>query len=285
MANDNEIAVRRFYEALSTGDSALVDEALAAGWEAVPPLRAGGGPEGWKANIAHLRGVFADLTVEIEHVVVNRDMVAVRTVSRGKHTGELLGVEAPAGRSSSGRPTSTRWPTAASCAPGTWRTSSRSSPRSDWSSPVALDGKTAVVTGAARGIGYAYCQRLAADGAHVVAVDIDDPADAVSELTGGGDKLGLVCDISEPSQVDAVTGTVLDRYGRCDILVNNAGIFPFTDLEHMSIELWRKVQAVNVESILLFARAFVPGMRTAGWGRIVNTGSGITLTQNRDLAT
>ncbi|MFS4095072.1 SDR family NAD(P)-dependent oxidoreductase [Streptomyces sp. AF1A] len=149
---------------------------------------------------------------------------------------------------------------------------------------MALDGKTAVVTGAARGIGHAYCRRLAADGAHVVAVDVHDPADAVSELTGGGDKLGLVCDISEPSQVDAVTRTVLDRYGRCDILVNNAGIFPLTDLEHMTIELWRRVQAVNVESILLFARAFAPGMRAAGWGRIVNTGSGITLTQNRDLA-
>ncbi|MFR0355264.1 SDR family NAD(P)-dependent oxidoreductase [Streptomyces sediminimaris] len=149
---------------------------------------------------------------------------------------------------------------------------------------MALDGKTAVVTGAARGIGRAYCRRLAADGANVVAVDVDDPVDAVSELTGGGDKLGLVCDISEPSQVDAVTRSVLERYGRCDILVNNAGIFPFTDLEHMTIELWRKVQAVNVESILLFARAFAPGMRAAGWGRIVNTGSGITLTQNRDLA-
>jgi NAD(P)-dependent dehydrogenase (short-subunit alcohol dehydrogenase family) len=149
---------------------------------------------------------------------------------------------------------------------------------------VALDGKTAVVTGAARGIGRAYCRRLAADGAHVVAVDIDDPAGTVRELTGGGDTLGLVCDISEPSQVDAVTRTVLDRYGRCDILVNNAGIFPFTDLEHVTIELWRTVQAVNVESILLFARAFAPGMRAAGWGRIVNTGSGITLTQNRDLA-
>ncbi|MET9176495.1 SDR family oxidoreductase [Streptomyces misionensis] len=106
---------------------------------------------------------------------------------------------------------------------------------------MALDGKTAAVTGAARGIGYAYCRRLAADGAHVVAVDIDDPVDAVRELTGGGDKLGLMCDISEPSQVDAVTSPVLDRYGRCDILVNNAGIF-------------------------------------------LNTGSGITLTQNRDLA-
>lgn len=118
----------------------------------------------------------------------------------------------------------------------------------------------------------------------MVAVDIDDPADTVNELTGEGDKLGLVCDISEPSQVDAVTRTVLDRYGRCDILVNNAGIFPFTDLEHMTIELWRTVLAVNVESILLFARAFAPGMRAAGWGRIVNTGSGITLTQSRDLA-
>ncbi|GAA2279173.1 hypothetical protein GCM10010415_54460 [Streptomyces atrovirens] len=93
MANDDEIAVRRFYEALSTGDSTLADDALAAGWEAVPPLRTGGGPEGWKASIAHLRGVFGDLTVEIEHVVVNGDMVAVRAVSRGKHTGELLGVE------------------------------------------------------------------------------------------------------------------------------------------------------------------------------------------------
>ncbi|MFS4095073.1 ester cyclase [Streptomyces sp. AF1A] len=93
MANINEIAVRHFYEALSTGDSALVDEALAAAWEAVPPLRTGGGPEGWKASIAHLRGVFDDLTVEIQHVVVDGDMVAVRTLSRGKHTGELLGVE------------------------------------------------------------------------------------------------------------------------------------------------------------------------------------------------
>ncbi|SCD54810.1 Predicted ester cyclase [Streptomyces sp. BpilaLS-43] len=93
MPTNNEIVVRRFYEALSTGDTALVDEALAADWEAVPPLRTGCGPEGWKASIAHLRGVFSDLTVEFEAVVANGDMVAVRAVNRARHTGELLGVE------------------------------------------------------------------------------------------------------------------------------------------------------------------------------------------------
>ena len=87
-----EIAVRRFYDALSTGDTTLVDEALAADWEAVPALRTGPGADGWKASIAHLRGVLTDLTVTIEDVVVSGDLVAVRSVSRGVHTGELLGV-------------------------------------------------------------------------------------------------------------------------------------------------------------------------------------------------
>lgn len=91
--NSNEIAVRRFYEALATGDTMLVDEALAPEWEAVPPLRAGSGPEGWKAAIAHLRGALSDLTVEFEDIVADGDMVAVRAVSRAKHTGDLLGVE------------------------------------------------------------------------------------------------------------------------------------------------------------------------------------------------
>lgn len=149
---------------------------------------------------------------------------------------------------------------------------------------MALNGKTALVTGAARGIGLAYCQRLAADGANVVAVDINDPAGSVKELPGSGEKLGLVCDISQPGQIGGVAGTVLERFGRCDILVNNAGIFPATDLASVTIELWRQVQAVNVEAALLFAQAFAPGMKAAGWGRIVNTGSANTLLQGRDLA-
>ena len=149
---------------------------------------------------------------------------------------------------------------------------------------MRLEGRTAVVTGAARGIGYAYCERLAADGANVVAIDIEDPAGPAAQLPGSGGHLGLICDVSDPEQIEGAAAAVLDRYGRCDILVNNAAIFPHSDWQTVSLDVWRKVQAVNVESILLFAKAFVPGMRAAGWGRVINTGSGITLMQNRDLA-
>ncbi|OZM83927.1 short-chain dehydrogenase [Pseudonocardia sp. MH-G8] len=149
---------------------------------------------------------------------------------------------------------------------------------------MTLRGRTAVVTGGARGIGYAYCRRLAAGGADVVAVDVDDPSEQIDGLEGDGTKLGLTGDISRPEEIDAVAGTVTERFGRCDILVNNAGIFPATDLDTVTVDLWRRVQAVNVEAALLFARAFAPGMRAAGWGRIVNTGSANTLLQGRDLA-
>lgn len=96
MSTDNvteaETVVRRFYEGLSTGSTTVIDEALTPDWEAIPALRSGPGPDGWKATIAHLRGVFPDLDVTIEDVVVSGDRVAVRSVSRGTHRGELLGV-------------------------------------------------------------------------------------------------------------------------------------------------------------------------------------------------
>jgi steroid delta-isomerase-like uncharacterized protein len=87
-----ETLVRHMYEPLATGDTARVDQALAPDWEAVPPLQAGPGAAGWKATVAHLRSVFTELTITIEDVVVSGDLVAVRSVSRGVHTGELLGV-------------------------------------------------------------------------------------------------------------------------------------------------------------------------------------------------
>jgi predicted ester cyclase len=93
MPTNNEIVARRFYEALATGDTTLVDDALAPDWEAVPAMRTGPGADGWKKSIEHLRGAFADLTVTIEDVVESGDMVAVRSTGRGVHAGELLGVE------------------------------------------------------------------------------------------------------------------------------------------------------------------------------------------------
>ena len=87
-----ETVVRRMYEPLTTGDTALVDQVLAPGWEAVPALPTGPGPAGWKATIDHLRAVLTELTVTIEDVVVSGDLVAVRSAGRGTHTGELLGV-------------------------------------------------------------------------------------------------------------------------------------------------------------------------------------------------
>jgi NAD(P)-dependent dehydrogenase (short-subunit alcohol dehydrogenase family) len=150
---------------------------------------------------------------------------------------------------------------------------------------MRLNGKTAVVTGGGRGIGKAYCERLAADGANVVVVDIEDATSVAAALGGSGDKLAMICDVSKPEQITAVANSVLERFGRCDIYVNNAAIFPNTDLKTITVDVWRRVQTVNVEPLVLFAQAFVTGMTAAGWGRIVSTGSSITLSQQlHDLA-
>lgn len=125
---------------------------------------------------------------------------------------------------------------------------------------------------------------LAADGAHVTALDLTDSTDQLRDLPGQGAKLGLVCDISDPDQIASARASVIERFGRCDILVNNAGTFPITDLDSITLDTWRRVQATNVEPVLLFAQAFADGMKEAGWGRIVNTGSANTLLGGRDLA-
>jgi NAD(P)-dependent dehydrogenase (short-subunit alcohol dehydrogenase family) len=144
---------------------------------------------------------------------------------------------------------------------------------------MSLDGKTAVVTGAGRGIGFGLCTRLAADGANLVAVDVNDPAERVSSLPGTGAKLGIRCDVRRPEDIESVRAIVAERFGRCDIMVNNAAAFLLARLDETTLTAWRQIQATNVDAVLLFAQAFVPGMRSAGWGRIVNIGSAITASQ------
>ena len=134
--------------------------------------------------------------------------------------------------------------------------------------------KIAVVTGGANGIGQAYARRLAEDGAHIVIADIvaaDETAGLVQST--GRDMLAVRCDVSSPDDVASLAGEVDRRFGRCDILINNAGIFPSQPFDDVSFEDWRRVQAINLDSMFHTAKAFVPGMKTRGWGRIVNMAS------------
>jgi NAD(P)-dependent dehydrogenase (short-subunit alcohol dehydrogenase family) len=137
----------------------------------------------------------------------------------------------------------------------------------------ALDGKVAVVTGAAQGIGNAIARGLAAEGARVVIADLQ----RADEAAGALDCVGLACDVSDEAQVERMVEDVVERFGRLDILVNNAGLYaslpmrPFTEIP---VDEWRRVMDVNVLSMFLTCRAAVPRMREQGGGRIVNISSG-----------
>ena len=133
------------------------------------------------------------------------------------------------------------------------------------------EGRVAVVTGAARGIGRAVCRRLAEDGVDVVAVDLTNPMATLADITASGRRgLGHVADVSDPAMIAGLADAVDHAFGRCDILVNNAGIYPVKAFDDLTFEEWRQVLAVNLDSMFLTAKAFVPGMRLRGWGRIVN---------------
>jgi NAD(P)-dependent dehydrogenase (short-subunit alcohol dehydrogenase family) len=137
-----------------------------------------------------------------------------------------------------------------------------------------LDGKVAVVTGAAQGIGAAIARGLAAEGARIVVADMQRADEAAAEYTDG---VGVEVDVSDEASVAHLADEVGARCGGADILVNNAGLYaslamrPFTEIP---ADEWRTVMDVNVLSMFLTARAFVPVMRARGGGRIVNISSG-----------
>lgn len=134
-----------------------------------------------------------------------------------------------------------------------------------------LDGRTAVITGSAGGIGRAYARRLAAEGATVAVLDIADGSATVAELEEAGAKAAAFrADLTDPDQVSAVALEIASTLGDPGILVNNAGIYPNQSFDDMSITDWRRMFAVNVEAMFLTTKAFAPAMKTAGWGRIVN---------------
>lgn len=137
--------------------------------------------------------------------------------------------------------------------------------------------KVAIISGAARGIGQAVAQRLAHDGAHIVIADVlpaTDTAKLVQEA--GRDVLASSCDVSSESSVQGLAAEVTARFSRCDILINCAGIYPKQPFAEMTFADWRRMQAINLDSVFLMCAAFVPGMRARKWGRIVNMASALS---------
>jgi 3-oxoacyl-[acyl-carrier protein] reductase len=137
-----------------------------------------------------------------------------------------------------------------------------------------LAGKAAFVTGAAQGFGQAIAETFAREGARVAIADLQkDKAEAVAK-TIGASAIALACDVSSAADVEAAAEAAISAFGRVDILVNNAGTThrnqPMLDVEEAEFD---RVFAVNVKSIYLAARAFVPHMRQKGGGVIVNIGS------------
>jgi 2-hydroxycyclohexanecarboxyl-CoA dehydrogenase len=139
-----------------------------------------------------------------------------------------------------------------------------------------MDDAVAVVTGAGRGIGRAVAEVLAAEGATVVATDVDEASarDTAAALGGpGGRVLGLAVDVASRESVDAMVAAVRERHGRIDVLVNNAGwdkAGPFVDSDPAD---WDRIIAVNLYGVLHTCHAVLPLMAAQGSGRVVNLAS------------
>jgi NAD(P)-dependent dehydrogenase (short-subunit alcohol dehydrogenase family) len=134
--------------------------------------------------------------------------------------------------------------------------------------------KIAIVSGGANGIGQAFAQRLAQDGAHIVIADIAPGSNTVKMVEQAGRQaLACTCDVSSVDSVKALASDVAKHFDRCDILINCAGIFPNQPFEEMAFADWRRVLAINLDSVFLMSAAFVPGMKQRQWGWIVNMAS------------
>ena len=137
-----------------------------------------------------------------------------------------------------------------------------------------LAGRAAIVTGGASGFGAGIVRRFLADGARVVIADIDGDAALAMAETLGDRAVAVTADVASPASVAAMAATLAERGIEPDVLVNNAGIghgpTPLADLDE---ERFDRIAAVNMKSIYLTARAFVPGMQARGGGVILNMAS------------
>ena len=133
-----------------------------------------------------------------------------------------------------------------------------------------LQHKTALITGAGRGIGRAIAECFVREGARVAVADIDPNTANATATAIGPEALGLAMDVSSKAAVLAGTAQVLDEFGQLDILVNNAGYLVYTTFESCSEENWDRIVDVNMKGPFLCAQAVIPHMKARRQGVIIN---------------
>lgn len=140
-----------------------------------------------------------------------------------------------------------------------------------------LDGRVAIVTGAAQGIGAAYAKRFAEEGAKVAICDLLDCTNVVNTITqSGGEAFGMEVDVSDEAQVAGLVARTVETFGRVDVMVPNAAIFAVLNRRSfldIGVEEWDRVMAVNVRGVFVCIKAVVPQMKEQGYGKIVNISS------------
>jgi 3-oxoacyl-[acyl-carrier protein] reductase len=139
---------------------------------------------------------------------------------------------------------------------------------------MSFDGRTALITGAARGIGFAIASRLAGEGARVAVVDIDGPGAQDAARRIGRDAIAVAADVTKAADVERAVQAPVERWRRLDIVVNNAGITGRSlPLWELTDDDWNRVIACDLTSVFLVSRAAVRIMLGAGSGRIINIAS------------
>ncbi len=143
-----------------------------------------------------------------------------------------------------------------------------------------LDGRVAILTGGAKGIGRHYARALAAEGARLMIADVADGKEVAAELArkhGANSVDSAVTDVSDEGAVKALVAKTIDRFGKIDILVNNAALFaPLAEQKVTEIDtaLWDRVMAINVRGIFLMTKHTAPHMIAQKYGKIINISSG-----------